>query len=82
LIPPLIERPDYADDQKGRSKCEESEKSSSATIRVLNDEEQDALRETCRIGRIVLDEAARSLRVGMTTDEIDRIVHEVNSFSQ
>jgi len=30
-----------------------------------------------KIGRIVLDEAARSLRVGMTTDEIDRIVHEV-----
>ena len=31
-----------------------------------------------QIGRIVLDEAARSIRVGMTTDEIDRIVHEVN----
>ena len=26
----------------------------------------------------MLDEAARSLRVGMTTEEIDRIIHEVN----
>ncbi|CAF0953729.1 unnamed protein product [Adineta ricciae] len=76
LVPPHIERPDYADDPNGRSKSEEGEKSASSTIVVLTDEQQDILRDTCRIGRIVLDEAARSLRVGMTTEEIDRIVHE------
>lgn len=99
LVPPHIQRPDYADDSKGRSKSEEGEKSSSSTIRVLTEDEQDLLRDTCRvcilknqfyvnvlycniqIGRIVLDEAARSLRVGMTTEEIDRIVHEVKTIS-
>lgn len=76
VIPKKIGRPDYAEHAKGRSKCEENEKSSGSTIRVLTDDEQDLLRETCRIGRIVLDDAAKSLRIGMTTDEIDRIVHE------
>ncbi|CAF3290984.1 unnamed protein product [Rotaria socialis] len=76
MVPPNIARPDYADDFKGRSKSEEGEKSSSSAIRVLIEDEQDLLRDTCKVGRIVLDEAARSLRVGMTTEEIDRIVHE------
>lgn len=34
------------------------------------------LRHACRMGREVLDEASRALRVGVTTDEIDRVVHE------
>lgn len=35
-----------------------------------------ALRVACRLGREVLDEAAKAVEVGVTTDEIDRIVHE------
>ena len=34
------------------------------------------MRYACRMGREVLDIAGNSLRVGVTTDEIDRIVHE------
>lgn len=49
VIPKKIGRPDYAEHAKGRSKCEENEKSSGSTIRVLTDDEQDLLRETCRV---------------------------------
>jgi hypothetical protein len=34
------------------------------------------MREVCKLGREVLDEAHRACRVGVTTDEIDRVVHE------
>ena len=34
------------------------------------------IREACRIGREVLDLAGRAVRVGVTCDELDRIVHE------
>lgn len=34
------------------------------------------MRVSCKLGREVLDEAARVCDVGVTTDEIDRIVHE------
>lgn len=34
------------------------------------------IREACRIGREVLDLAGRAVRVGITCDELDRIVHE------
>ena len=30
-----------------------------------------------QLGREVLDEAAKAIAIGVTTDEIDRIVHEV-----
>ena len=49
FVPPTIPRPDYADDPKGRSKSEEGEKSSSSTIRVLTEDEQDLLRDTCKV---------------------------------
>jgi len=44
----------------------------------VNQQEQELndLRYACRMGREVLDIAGNSLRVGVTTDEIDRIVHE------
>jgi methionine aminopeptidase len=32
--------------------------------------------DICKIGREVLDIAGRAVKVGVTTDEIDRIVHE------
>ena len=34
------------------------------------------IREACRIGREVLDIAGQAVRVGITCDELDRIVHE------
>jgi len=34
------------------------------------------MRRVCRLAREVLDIAARALKPGVTTDEIDKIVHE------
>jgi len=34
-----------------------------------------------QLGREVLDEAAKAVAVGVTTDEIDRIVHEVRDIT-
>merc|ERR1719225_1619802 len=45
-------------------------------IRSLDGDELEGLRVACRLGREVLDEAAAAVAAGVTTDEIDRIVHE------
>ena len=39
---------------------------------------ENGLRHTCAMGREVLDIAGKALRVGVTTDEIDRVVHEAS----
>ena len=44
----------------------------------MDDEEIEGLRVACKLGREVLDEAANAIAVGVTTDEIDRIVHEAS----
>lgn len=46
------------------------------TIKVLDDDEIESMRVSCKLGREVLDEAAKAIAVGVTTDEIDRVVHE------
>lgn len=74
-VPENIGRPDYADHPSGRSMSEESFRGNT-TIKVLDDEEIAAMRVSCRLGREVIDEAAKAIAVGVTTDEIDRIVHE------
>ncbi|KAK3019557.1 hypothetical protein RJ639_004398 [Escallonia herrerae] len=45
-------------------------------IDIKTSEQIGRMRETCRIGREVLDAAARAIRPGVTTDEIDAVVHE------
>ncbi|KAL5283161.1 METAP1 family protein [Megaselia abdita] len=74
-VPSKIQRPDYADHSEGRSMCEEKMRGNT-TIKVLDDEEIEGMRVACRLGRECLDEAARAIEVGVTTDEVDRIVHE------
>lgn len=74
-VPDSIARPDYADHPNGRSMSEESFRGNT-TIKVLDDEEIEAMHVSCRLGREVLDEAAKAIEVGVTTDEIDRVVHE------
>lgn len=76
IVPPHIPRPDYADHPRGVSVSEEREKKSASTIPVYTAEEIAAIREACRIGREVLDEAGKAVKVGVTTDEIDRVTHE------
>lgn len=45
-------------------------------IEILDEAGQNAMRKSCRLAREVLDIAARAAKPGVTTDEIDRIVHE------
>ncbi|CAH8588536.1 unnamed protein product [Heterobilharzia americana] len=50
----------------------------SHSIQVLDDDEVECMRIAGKLAREVLDEAVNAVDVGVTTDEIDRIVHEVN----
>lgn len=68
-------RPDYADHPEGRSKCEEDVKGNNQ-IKILDDEEIEGMRLAGKLAREVLEAAALSVEVGVTTDELDRIVHE------
>ncbi|KRT83730.1 Peptidase, partial [Oryctes borbonicus] len=74
-VPSHIPRPDYADHPMGYPLSEQAVKGSSQ-IKVLDDEEIEGVRVASKLGREVLDEAARVCDVGVTTDEIDRVVHE------
>ncbi|CAG8526840.1 944_t:CDS:10 [Paraglomus occultum] len=74
-VPPHIIRPDYADDFTGQPKSEQSVRNST-TIKVLNEEEIEGMRTVCKLAREVLDIAAAAIKPGVTTDELDRIVHE------
>eukprot|EP01107_Rhizomastix_libera_P016296 TRINITY_DN668_c0_g1_i2.p1 TRINITY_DN668_c0_g1~~TRINITY_DN668_c0_g1_i2.p1 ORF type:complete len:314 (-),score=90.84 TRINITY_DN668_c0_g1_i2:70-1011(-) len=71
-VPIGINRPDYAD--SGIPKSEEEGRSSA--IEVKSPEDIQKMRDAGRVAREVLDVASRCVRPGITTDEIDRIVHE------
>lgn len=73
-VPSHIARPDYADHPEGRSKIEESDRN--ANPRVYKGEELERIRKVCALSREVLDIACAAVKPGMTTDELDRIVHE------
>lgn len=57
-MPPHIGRPDYADHPTGYPASENAAKGS-GQIKVLDDEEIEGMRVACRLGREVLDEAAK-----------------------
>ncbi|KAI7833769.1 methionine aminopeptidase 1 [Kickxella alabastrina] len=69
-VPADIQRPDYATDPNGASRQEQAYGNAQIGDDLVK------MREVCRLGREVLDIAARAVKVGVTTDEIDRIVHE------
>ncbi|KAL5529160.1 hypothetical protein ACEPAG_5134 [Sanghuangporus baumii] len=73
-VPSHIPRPDYADDVRGESK---SERLAFVTPpHILSPEEQEKMRTVCRLGREILDIAGAAVKPGITTDEIDAIVHQ------
>jgi methionyl aminopeptidase len=74
-VPESIGRPDYADSSKGTPLSELALRGSTS-IKVLNEDEIEGMRVAGRLGREVLDEAVNAIDVGVTTEEIDRIVHE------
>jgi len=72
-LPDHIVRPDYY--ATGQA---EAERRSDAreTPPVLNEKAAKKMRAVCKLGREILDAAHRAVRPGVTTDEIDRVVHE------
>ncbi|KAI8803649.1 peptidase M24, structural domain-containing protein [Cladochytrium replicatum] len=73
VVPEHIPRPDYAEDGKPYG---ELKLRGSTRIEALKPDEIDKMRTVCRIGREVLNIGRNALKVGVTTDEIDRVVHE------
>ncbi|KAL9175986.1 hypothetical protein ABFS82_02G148800 [Erythranthe guttata] len=73
LVPAHIEQPDWAID--GTPKIEPSS-DFQHVVEIKTPDQIEKMRETCRIGREVLDAAARVVRPGITTDEIDAVVHD------
>nr|CAD7429410.1 unnamed protein product [Timema monikensis] len=74
-VSPNILRPDYADHSLGVPLSEQAVRGS-AQIRTLSSKEIEGMRVACKLGREVLEEAANAIGAGVTTDEIDRVVHE------
>ena len=72
IVPATILRPDYASDGKPRN----SPKRMPWEVSPQSPEDIVRMRKAGRIAREVLDEAVRAAKPGMTTSEIDRIVHE------
>ena len=77
IVPEGIEKPDYADHEGGVSECEQNDRSGGRdNIRVYTTAEIEGIRKACVIGRQVLDIAGLAVKVGITCDELDKIVHE------
>jgi methionyl aminopeptidase len=76
VVPEGIEKPDYADHPDGRSAQEEQDKRNRDVIVTYTSEEIEGIRRACVIGREVLDIAGRAVRIGITADELDKIVHD------
>jgi len=71
-VPNNIERPDYA--ETGEPIGERLIKSTSM-IDIKTPNQIEKMRRVCRLAREVLDIAGKAAQVGITTDEIDKIVH-------
>ncbi|KAG0145821.1 hypothetical protein CROQUDRAFT_133509 [Cronartium quercuum f. sp. fusiforme G11] len=75
-VPDHIPHPDYAKDfQYGSSPCEQAV-SGHRLGKPLKVEEIEGMRKVCRLAREVLDLAASHLKPGITTLQLDQIVHE------
>lgn len=75
-VPDHIARPDYAKDPRGFPASEDLDKRTNTSIRVYTPSEIELIRAACKIGREVLDIAGNAVKVGVTCDELDRLVHE------
>lgn len=67
-------KPDYA--KTGFPAAEEKFNRSSTAFAILDEDEIEAMRTVCRLGREVLDIAVRACKPGVTTEEVDKIVHD------
>ncbi|KAG0690273.1 Methionine aminopeptidase 1 [Pichia californica] len=71
-VPNDIIKPDYAIDGTPISELKNDRTNK---IKVLNDDEISKMREVCKLGREIIDLAGEAVKPGITTDEIDKIVH-------
>jgi len=74
-VPEHIARPDYATDPRGESESELKSRASHS-IEVKSAEEIAAMRTVCKIGAQVLHDVGTQVKAGMTTDDIDALVHQ------
>lgn len=74
-VPKRIPAPDYAGDPRGIPRGEEEFNESSCALVALDEAGAAGMRKVCRLGREVLDIAVRAARPGVTTEEIDAVVH-------
>ncbi|XP_047945681.1 methionine aminopeptidase 1A-like isoform X1 [Salvia hispanica] len=72
-VPTHIQQPDWAID--GIPKIEPNS-DLQYVVEIKTPDQIERMRETCLIAREVLDAAARIIQPGITTDEIDVVVHE------
>lgn len=72
-VPDTIPRPEYA--ATGYPEQEIISKQQ-VSVAVWSGKDLEGIRAACRLGREVLDAAHAVIRPGITTDEIDRVVHE------
>mmetsp|Transcript_8247 Transcript_8247/g.51349 ORF Transcript_8247/g.51349 Transcript_8247/m.51349 type:complete len:386 (-) Transcript_8247:1098-2255(-) len=72
-VPDHISRPDYADTGYPE---EEANSPYQKSPPMPTPSQVEKIKEACRIGRECLDLAHRTIGVGVTTDEVDRVVHE------
>ncbi|GAA5920432.1 hypothetical protein JCM6882_006390, partial [Rhodosporidiobolus microsporus] len=75
-VPEHIKKPDYAISVQGFSMSEYMARKREKEGKRLNAQEIEGMRKACKLGREVLDIAAAAIRPGITTLEIDAIVHE------
>ena len=74
LIIRAVINADYADNIQGKSISEERDRRTNNTIRIYTPDEIEGIRRACVIGREVLDIVGNAVAVGVTCDELDRIV--------
>lgn len=75
LVPQHIPRPVYVGHPR-RIDTRETDAKRERQVHIHTPAEIASMREACRLAREVLDEAHKACRVGTTTDEVDRVVHE------
>jgi len=72
-VPDHIEKPEYA---LTGTPVTEMKLKESTKIYINSKEEVEGIRVACRMGREILDIAGKMVRPGITTEEIDKVVHE------
>ncbi|DBB17288.1 TPA: hypothetical protein ACH3X3_014334 [Trebouxia sp. C0006] len=72
-VPESIPKPDYALDGMPYSEVQSRQQN---TVPIRNAKDIAGIRAACKLARQILDKAHAAVKPGVTTDEIDQVVHE------